>query len=102
MGIRNVKKEELRRLESKTLDARFLSVVKEGLGCSAFEAQAVLGVVKEVYFPFVDEAAAMGPPGKVTVIAVSAEEPAGRAPPRAARPRPGARSESRGAAAPRP
>jgi predicted transcriptional regulator len=79
MGMRNASREELRRLEAKTLDARFVKIVREGLGCSPFEAKAVLGVVKEVYFPFVDEAATMGPPGKMTVIAVSAEEPAGKA-----------------------
>jgi len=79
MGMRNASREELRRLEAKTLEARFLKVVREGLGCSPFEARAVLGVVKEVSFPFVDEAAAMGLPGKAMVIAVSAEEPAGKA-----------------------
>ena len=42
MGIRNVTKEELRRLESKTLDASFLQTVGQGLNCSPFESQAVL------------------------------------------------------------
>ena len=78
MGRRNVRLEELRRLESKTLDARFLSEVREGLGCSPFEAEAVLDVVREVYFPFLDEARPMGPPGKVTLVAVDADEPAGK------------------------
>ncbi len=79
MSVRNVKREELRRLESKTLDARFRTIVRDGLGCSAFEAEAVLGAVKEVYFPFLDQASPMGPPGKVTLLALSAEEPAGKA-----------------------
>jgi DNA-binding CsgD family transcriptional regulator len=78
MGIRHAKKEELERLESKTLDAQFLGIVRDGLGCSPFEAHAVLGAVKEVYFPFLDAAAGQSPPGKVTLVAVDADEPAGK------------------------
>lgn len=78
MGIRNRDREAVNRLNSKTLDARFLTEVQHGLGCSPFEAEAVLGVVKEVYFPFLDEAACMAPPGKVTLVAVAADESAGK------------------------
>ena len=78
MGVRNKKREELRRLNSKTLDARFLNEIRNGLNCSPFEAEAVLEVVKEVYFPFLDEQSVKAPPGKVTLIAVSADEPAGK------------------------
>ena len=78
MGVRNKKRETLRRLDSKTLDARFLNEVRNGLNCSPFEAEAVLEVVKEVYFPFLDEQSVKAPPGKVTLIAVSADEPAGK------------------------
>ena len=78
MGIRNKKREELRRLDSKTLDARFLNEIRNGLNCSPFEAEAVLEAVKEVYFPFLDEHSIKAPPGKVTLIAVSADEPAGK------------------------
>jgi len=78
MGVRNKKQEELRRLDSKTLDARFLNEIQNGLNCSPFEAEAVLEVVKEVYFPFLDEQSVKAPPGKVTLIAVSADEPAGK------------------------
>jgi hypothetical protein len=78
MGMRNKKREELRRLDSKTLDARFLSEICSGLNCSPFEAEAVLEVVKEVYFPFLDQQSVKAPPGKVTLIAVSADEPAGK------------------------
>jgi len=52
VGIRNPKREELRRLENKTLDARFKTMIQEGLNCSPFEAEAVLSVVHEVYLPF--------------------------------------------------
>ena len=78
MGIRNKKRETLKRLDSKTLDAKFLQEIQHGLNCSPFEAEAVLEVVKEVYFPFLDEQSIKAPPGKVTLIAVSAEEPAGK------------------------
>jgi len=78
MGVRNQKREILKRLDSKTLDAKFLTEAEQGLNCSPFEAEAVLEVVKEVYFPFLDEHCATAPPGKVTLVAVSAEEPAGK------------------------
>jgi hypothetical protein len=78
MGVRNKKRETLKRLDSKTLDARFLNEIQNGLNCSPFEAEAVLEVVKEVYFPFLDEQSVKAPPGKVTLIAVSADEPAGK------------------------
>jgi hypothetical protein len=78
MGVRNRKREVLRRLDSKTLDAKFLKEIQHGLNCSPFEAQAVLDVVREVYFPFLDEQCVKAPPGKITLIAVSADEPAGK------------------------
>jgi DNA-binding CsgD family transcriptional regulator len=78
MGLRNPKREVLNRLQCKTLDAKFLHEIRHGLNCSLFEAEAVLAVVREVYFPFFDELSALAPPGKVTLIAVSAEEPAGK------------------------
>lgn len=79
MGRRNVKLEELTRLESKSLDARFVTEIRHGLNCSPFEAQAVMTVVKEVYFPFLDQFSSGAPPGKVTLVAVCSEEPAGKA-----------------------
>jgi DNA-binding CsgD family transcriptional regulator len=78
MGVRLRSRETLRRLTAKTLDARFLHEIQHGLNCSPFEAEAVLAVVKEVYFPFLAEGAASAPPGKITLIAVSADEPAGK------------------------
>jgi DNA-binding CsgD family transcriptional regulator len=78
MGVRNKKKEVLVRLSSKTLDARFINEIQTGLNCSPFESEAVLDVVKEVYFPFLDEQSVKAPPGKITLIAISADEPAGK------------------------
>lgn len=78
MGRRNVKLEELNRLTAKTLDAKFLRIIQEGLNCSPFESEAVLEAVKEVYFPYLDEAAPQAPPGKITLVVVNADEPAGK------------------------
>jgi hypothetical protein len=79
MGVRNVRRQELRRLEAKTLDARFLTEIQEGLNCSPFECEAVLQVVKEVYFPFLEQVGSPAAvPGKITVIGVCADEPAGK------------------------
>lgn len=78
MGIRNCRKEVVDRLGSKTLDAQFLAVIRDGLNCSPFEADAVLDVVKEVFGPYFGAAPAQVQPGKLTLVAVSAEEPAGK------------------------
>jgi hypothetical protein len=79
MGIRNPGREELLRLEAKTLDAQFLTTVQQGLNCSPFESQAVLEVVKEVYFPFLAQAQTSALlPGKITLVGVCADEPAGK------------------------
>jgi hypothetical protein len=78
MGVRNRSKEALERLAAKTIDAKFLHEIEHGLNCSPFEAEAVLQVVKEVYFPFLDAEQPLAPPGKITLVAVSADEPAGK------------------------
>src|SRR6516162_7818304 len=78
MGIRNRDREVIERLDSKTLDARFSTEIQQGLNCSPFESRAVLGVVKEVYFPFLAAESGEPAPGKITLIAVAADEPAGK------------------------
>jgi uncharacterized protein DUF1670 len=79
MGVRNPRYDELLRLESKSLDAQFLTTVQQGLNCSPFESHAVLEVVKEVYFPFLAQAQTSIPlPGKIILVAVCADEPAGK------------------------
>lgn len=78
MGKRNVVRGELNRLETKTLDARFVAEVREGLGCSAFEAEALLEVVREVYFPVLSQVGGPAPPGQMQLVVVSADEPAGK------------------------
>jgi DNA-binding CsgD family transcriptional regulator len=78
MGVRNRDREIIKRLDSKTLDARFTTEIQHGLNCSPFESNAILEVVKEVYFPFLSAEASEPAPGKITLIAVAADEPAGK------------------------
>jgi Protein of unknown function (DUF1670) len=78
VGIRNPDREVIERLNSKTLDARFISEIEHGLDCSPFVSKAILGVVKEVYFPFLATESGEPAPGKITLIAVAADEPAGK------------------------
>jgi DNA-binding CsgD family transcriptional regulator len=78
MGVRNRHREVIERLDSKTLDARFSTEIGQGLNCSPFEAEAVLEVVKEVYFPFLSAEGAGPSPGKISLVAVAADEPAGK------------------------
>lgn len=78
MGVRNAKKEELLRLAGKSLDEQFVERIGRGLNCSPFEAQAVLEVVREVYGPHLGQCPARALPGQLTLVAVDAEEPAGK------------------------
>jgi hypothetical protein len=78
MGIRNKKAEEFQRLEMKSLDSQFRNQVMEGLGCSRFEAEAVLGVVQEVYGPYLGQSEKKVPPGYLSLVCVEANEPAGK------------------------
>lgn len=79
MGLRNPEQETLRRLDSKTLDAQLRQILVGGLNCSPFEADAVIEAAQEVYFPFFDsEGETRARPGFVTLVAVDADEPAGK------------------------
>ena len=78
MGIRHPKREELRRLECKTRDARFKTRIREGLNCSPFESEAVLEVVHEVDGPALSASDSGSLPGRVVLVAVDADEPAGK------------------------
>lgn len=78
MGVRRPREEMLDRLAHKTLDDRFLQIVREGLNCSPFEAEAVLEAVREVYGPYLGSAPAQALPGQLAVVAVDAEEPPGK------------------------
>ena len=79
MGVQNHSRNELLRMEAKTLDAQFLTTIQQGLNCSPFESEAVLEVVKEVYFPFLARAQTSSLlPGKISLVGVCADEPAGK------------------------
>jgi len=77
MGCRNRDRQRLTRLECRTLDAKFLTGIEHGLNCSPVEAEAVLQVVKEVYLPHLDPETPAAP-GKVTLVAIDADERAGK------------------------
>ena len=77
MGIRQRKREVIERLRDKTLEARFTAEVVQVLNCSPFEAEAVLGVVREVFAPLWVKASHL--PGRMGLVTVDAEEPAGKA-----------------------
>ena len=66
-------------LDAKTLDAQLRQILVAGLACSPFEAEAVLGAVQEVYAPFFHGPDSGTPrPGQITLVALAAEEPAGK------------------------
>jgi len=72
--IRQPAREQLNRLTVKTLDQVFIMRVKEGLGCSQFEAEALTDLVKEVYFPWLSQPEAIQA-GQLAMTAVSVDEP---------------------------
>ena len=78
MGIRNRDKELLDRLQSKTLKNQFQTEICTGLNCSPFEADAVYEVVEEVFFPTLDQHQPLMPPGRISLVLVDADEPAGK------------------------
>ena len=78
MGVRHAKREELNRLECKTLEAQFKTTIREGLNCSPFEAEAVIEVVHEVYGAALGGSEAAALPGRIWLVAVDADEPAGK------------------------
>jgi hypothetical protein len=78
MGSKRPKRTEIDRLSVKTLDEQFLTEIQKGLNCSPFEGEAVLSVVREIFAPLMGNHPTAGPPGTMTVIAVDADEPAGK------------------------
>jgi Protein of unknown function (DUF1670) len=78
MGSKRPGRTEIDRLCVKTLDDRFLTEIQKGLNCSLFESEAVLSVVREVFAPLMGAPSGIAPPGMMSVIAVDADEPAGK------------------------
>jgi len=71
--IRKEQCERKGRLAAKTLEETFKEKMREGLGCSNFEAEAVLETVKEVFLPRQVEDVS---PGQMVMLAISVKEPA--------------------------
>jgi hypothetical protein len=65
-------------LETKSLDGELREVLTAGLACSPFEAEAVLDAVNQVYAPLWRQGGVLGRPGEISLVAVSADEPAGK------------------------
>ena len=78
MGSKRPKRVDVDRLAAKTLDDRFRTEIQQGLNCSPFEAESVLNVVHETYAPYLVGGKGGGPPGSMSLIAVDADEPAGK------------------------
>lgn len=65
------------RLKQKNLDVKFVNLVKDGLNCSTFEANAILETVREVYDMFFETTGKLKL-GQILFNVVSAEEPPGK------------------------
>lgn len=78
MGVQHPEEERLLRLEAKSLEGELREILTAGLACSPFEAEAVLDAVKQVYAPFWSAGGAPGRPGEISLVAVAADEPAGK------------------------
>ena len=52
MGVRNVKRSELLRLQEKTLDAQFLTTIEQGLNCSVLRPTQSSMLSKKCIFLF--------------------------------------------------
>ncbi len=76
---RNQEKERYDRLSFKTLDQQFKQEAIDGLNCSPLEAGALIDIVKEVYFPLLEEKRIENiRPGQIVVQAIDLCEPAGK------------------------
>ena len=78
MGTRNRTKEILDRLNEKTLEQKFRTEICQGLNCSPFEAEAVLDVVRETYFPILEQQPDLAAPGRISLVLVRDDQPAGK------------------------
>ena len=70
--INNTSTSQWRRLKTKDLDAAFLSRLKAGMGCSNFEADAVIDMLHDVYDNFFSAGDSLAP-GQLWFCAVSVE-----------------------------
>jgi hypothetical protein len=59
------------RLQAKSLDAQFMNEMVIGLGCSPFEAEAIVEKVREIYTPLFETSQGLKP-GQIQVMVVDA------------------------------
>ena len=80
--LKNEKKAGKKRydgLSFKTLDRQFQQEAIEGLSCSPLEAKALTEIVKEVYFPLLEEKSIENiRPGQIVAQAIDLNEPPGK------------------------
>lgn len=69
--INNTSRQRWQRAEARNLDTEFTSEIMEGMNCSRFEAQAILGKVHDVYSPLFDVSDALRP-GQIRVAVIDA------------------------------
>ena len=75
--IRNKTEERKKRLSTKTLDQAFRKEVEEGLNCSPIESKALLGIVEEIYMPYLNDSQTIHP-GQMVVMGIDIDEPPGK------------------------
>jgi hypothetical protein len=75
--IRQQHLEKERRLSFKTLDEMFRRQLEVELNCSPVESKAVVEMVKDIYFPYLDHPQEIQA-GKLVFLAVDANEPPGK------------------------
>jgi hypothetical protein len=66
------------RLDAKTLDNLFRRRIEEGANCSPFVSAAILQIAKEVFPLDPEDPARQGDLGRVRLLVVAAQEPAGK------------------------
>lgn len=71
MAINNTSLQQWKRMEAKQLDGVFLSRTREGMGCTPFEAECLLKVVRETYGDFFEVGSLM--PGQLLTTVISVE-----------------------------
>lgn len=75
--IRQAEREKQARLERKTLDQAAIKQLIDGFSCSPFESRAILQMMRET-FEQAWQSPAYLKPGQMMVMAISADEPAGK------------------------
>ncbi len=78
MSYRNPKLEALDRLKLKSREGQFVSKLLDGLDCSPLEAEIIMDMVKETFLPLRDHTTAQVPEGRISLVAVREDEPAGK------------------------